>query len=245
MMTYEIKHGKSKFVYDLKGIKFGRRNTVRERQQLILAIVEKFPDIQHTHILKIVDHIAKIPKKTIENILFKFEDDETLESIKHGSKQNDKRTWKKRNPILITQKEFLKGLDDQTIEIEKLFQKTLLIIAKKRLPNKIKSVICLDLLRILDYFEWNLHQKNMLFKNPKILTTLQQIHEKKRILAHAMFPYDYLMSGGKTTVTAHLQNIANVADDELSEYIKKIKVTKDQIDSDFFTTEYSLELKEK
>lgn len=242
-MTYEIKYGKNKFVYDLNGMRFGRRNTAEERRQLVLDIVEKFPDIQHTHILKIADHVAKIPKKTIENTLSKLENEEILESIKHGKKQNDKRTWKKRTRFLISQKELLKDLQGNMNDLEKQFHHTIRIIAKKRLPKKIKSRVCLDFLQILIYYEWHWHHVFLLYRSPQILNMLDRIREIRKGLSTAMFPYDGIMNGRKDSVSNQLLNNASNAEDELTEFIKKIKVTNNQIDFDFFTTEYTPELR--
>ncbi len=92
-MTYQIRIRNKIINYNISGIKHGRKHTEIARRQLLLEIIEKNPMIQHTHVLKIVEHLDGMPKKTAEKILNSLQSAGLIKSTKYGNSPNAKRSY--------------------------------------------------------------------------------------------------------------------------------------------------------
>ena len=125
----KFKAKNSEFVYDIDGIRKGKRFKHEQRRELIINIIAR-NHISHNHLLHLTTALGKIAKKTTVKILKELEDDRLIESEQEGNSSNSIKTWMIKSPESEIEKHAKKetqniiaSLQEYIQTIEKKFEK--------------------------------------------------------------------------------------------------------------------------
>lgn len=121
-MTYSIEIGKKEYEFDISGVKKGRIMGEQGRKEALIQLIKNNPNIQHTHLLAIVNELNLMPKKPAERILNYLEKLGEIQSAKHGTSPNSKRTWNKQK-LSEDPKKIIKRLEKSFSHFEKQLDK--------------------------------------------------------------------------------------------------------------------------
>ncbi len=204
MFSIEITHGKSKKSadYDVSGLENWKVIKSEDREDLILEIIQKNENIKHTHVIKVAYHCAKIPKKTVEEILKRLERDFQIEAIKDERFTNGEKKWRLIPFAIAPEKEILvdlrKSFDNYELEFREL-QKEL---QSKKITKTEKANLILKMLDALFFYDWEILKTNSLVRSMNIEDFHSQIlNYKKKLMKLAfddpdgtMFVEEYILS---------------------------------------------------
>ena len=125
----KFKAKNSEFIYDIDGIRKGKRFKHEQRRELIINIIARNL-ISHNHLLHLAAALGKIAKKTTVKILKELEDDRLIESEQKGISSNSIKIWMIKSPESEIEKHAKKeaqniiaGLEEYIQTIEKKFEK--------------------------------------------------------------------------------------------------------------------------
>jgi|APSaa5957512535_1039671.scaffolds.fasta_scaffold03661_6 hypothetical protein len=170
-MTYTVQIGKKEYTFDITGVKKGRIIGEGGRRGALLILVQNNPNIQHTHLLAITDDLDLMPKFPAERILNQMEQDKTLQSTKHGTSPNSKRTWSHKK-LAENPENIIKRLDKKFTHAEKQLKKLEKKLDKYE-PSEMVSIVT-SFMRMIWMLDWNVIAEKSYY------TTLELSEFKKR-----------------------------------------------------------------
>lgn len=173
-MTHSLEIGKKEYEFDISGIKKGRIIGDRGREEALIQLIKNNPNIKHTHLLAIVEDLNLMPKVPAERILNELDDANELQSSKHGTSPNAKRTWNKNklaeNPGII-----IKRLDKKFAHYEKKLKKLEKKLEGYTPPEKVSIVTsCMRMIWMLD---WNIYTEKFYYPSLE-LSEFTKRHER-------------------------------------------------------------------
>jgi len=110
-------------IYDISGIRLGRRHTQSQRRDLLCTIIQKNSGIRHNHILRLVEKLDAMAKKTAENELKNLENLVDVTKEGYNNKFYEMKLPTTEEEIKEDLQSFLSDIDENVKLLEKKYTK--------------------------------------------------------------------------------------------------------------------------
>lgn len=110
-------------IYDISGIQIRRRQTQSERRDLLCTIIQKNPGIRHNHILRLVEKLDAMAKKTAENELKNLENLVDVTKEGYNNKFYEMKLPTTEEEMKEELQSFLSDIDEDVKLLEKKYTK--------------------------------------------------------------------------------------------------------------------------